>query len=219
MFFSHRNDQKPGYRHQVSVRIFWPILRYVFKNSAIYIYIYIYIYISSKIYENRHMGLTWRPLSNPWRVSSGTELDNETKQDRPESWLSPAFCANIHVHFEVCFQKFGYIYIYIYTRFQKGFHMERYIDRYILLFSCTCARVHFSLVIVQHVKNLVFMRNFLYRVLCFTNAVWICSFVWKMPLPCSTDLWWRIIWLVLGMRKPAREVAELLGVTQMSWHL
>ena len=39
--------------------------------------------------------------------------------------------------------------------------MERYIDRYILLFSCTCARVHFSLVIVQHVKNLVLMRNFL----------------------------------------------------------
>ena len=37
-----------------------------------------------------------------------------------------------------------YIYIYIYTRFQKGFHIERYIDRYILLFSCTCARVHFS---------------------------------------------------------------------------
>ena len=35
-----------------------------------------------------------------------------------------------------------------------------------------------------------------------------------MPSPCSTDLRWRIIWLVLGMRKPAREVAELLGVTQ-----
>ena len=47
-----------------------------------------------------------------------------------------------------------YIYIYIYTRFQKGFHMERYIDRYILLFSCTCARVHFSFAIVQVVKNL-----------------------------------------------------------------
>ena len=45
--------------------------------------------------------------------------------------------------------------IYIYTRFQKGFHTERYIDRYILLFSCTCARVHFSLVIVQLVKNSV----------------------------------------------------------------
>ena len=33
-----------------------------------------------------------------------------------------------------------------------------------------------------------------------------------MPSPCNTDLRWRIIWLVLGMRKPAREVAELLGV-------
>ena len=48
--------------------------------------------------------------------------------------------------------------IYIYSRFQKRFHMERYIDIYIyiyiLLFSCTCARVHFSLVIVQLVKKL-----------------------------------------------------------------
>ena len=63
------------------------------------------------------------------------------------------------------------MYIYIYTRFQKGFHMERYIDRYILLFSCTCARVHFSLVIVQHVKNLVLMRNFLSA----GFFVWICE--------------------------------------------
>ena len=48
-----------------------------------------------------------------------------------------------------------YIYIYIYTPvFKKGFHIERYIDRYILLFSCTCARVHFSLLIVQLVKKL-----------------------------------------------------------------
>ena len=55
-----------------------------------------------------------------------------------------------------------YIYIYIYTRFQKGFHIERYIDRYILLFSCTSARVHFSLVIVQLVKNLGSTIKFLF---------------------------------------------------------
>ena len=36
LFFSHRKDQKPGYR-QVPFRIFWPILRYVVVNSAIYI--------------------------------------------------------------------------------------------------------------------------------------------------------------------------------------
>ena len=42
----------------------------------------------------------------------------------------------------------------IYTRFQKGFHIERYIDTYILLFSCTCARVQFSFAIVQLVKKL-----------------------------------------------------------------
>ena len=50
--------------------------------------------------------------------------------------------------------------IYIYSRFQKHFHMERYIDIYILLFSCTCARVHFSLVIVQLVKKLGSTINF-----------------------------------------------------------
>ena len=54
-----------------------------------------------------------------------------------------------------------YIYIYIYTRFQKGFHIERYIDRYILLFSCTCARA-FTLVIVQLVKKLGSTINFLF---------------------------------------------------------
>ena len=47
-----------------------------------------------------------------------------------------------------------YIYRYIYTRFQKVFHIERYIDRYIALFSCTFARAHFSLLIVQLVKKL-----------------------------------------------------------------
>ena len=52
-----------------------------------------------------------------------------------------------------CFRDIVNYIIYIYTRFQKGFHIERYMDRYILLFSCTCARVHFSLVIVQLVKN------------------------------------------------------------------
>ena len=59
----------------------------------------------------------------------------------------------------------------MYTRLQKGFHIERYIDRYILLFSCMCTRVHFSLVIVQHVKNLVSMIN----VLPVGFFVWICE--------------------------------------------
>ena len=52
--------------------------------------------------------------------------------------------------------------LFLYTRFQKGFHIERYIDRCTLLFSCTCARVHFSLVIVQLVKNLGSTMNFLF---------------------------------------------------------
>ena len=47
-----------------------------------------------------------------------------------------------------------YIYIYTHSRFQKALHIERYIDRYIVLFCCTCARAHFSLLIVQLVKKL-----------------------------------------------------------------
>ena len=59
-------------------------------------------------------------------------------------------------------RSYTYIYIYIYTRFQKGFHIERYIDRYILLFSCTCALEHFSLLIVQLVKKLGSTMNFVF---------------------------------------------------------
>ena len=39
--FPHHSDQKPGYR-QVPVRIFWSVLRYVFKNSARYILLIIF---------------------------------------------------------------------------------------------------------------------------------------------------------------------------------
>ena len=38
---------------------------------------------------------------------------------------------------------------------QKGFHIERYIDRYIPLFSYTCARVHLHLLLSNLWKNLV----------------------------------------------------------------
>ena len=118
-----------------------------------------------------------------------------------------------------------YIYIYIYTRFQKGFHIERYIDRYILLFSCTCARVHFSFAIVQLVKNLGSTINFFF--VGFFVPIWKEHVVWvfleKRHPPCNTNLQWRIIWLILGVRKTAHEAAELCGVTeligQMSWHL
>ena len=119
----------------------------------------------------------------------------------------------------------NYIYIYIYTRFQKGFHIERYIDRYILLFSCTCARVHFSFAIVQLVKNLGSTINFFFVGFFFSNLKRTCrlSFFRKKHPPCNTNLQWRTIWLILGVRKTAREAAELCGVTelisQMSWHL
>ena len=35
-----------------------------------------------------------------------------------------------------------------------------------------------------------------------------------MPAPCSNDLRWQIVWLVLGMRKSTHEAAVFLGVTQ-----
>ena len=67
-------------------------------------------------------------------------------------------------------------------------------------------------------------KFFLRRVLC-SNLKRTCrlSFFRKKHPPCNTNLQWRIIWLILGMRKTAREAAELCGVTeligQMSWHL
>ena len=43
------------------------------------------------------------------------------------------------------------------------------------------------------------------------------------PVPCNINLQWRIIWLILGMRKTARKAARFYGVTelvgQMSCHL
>jgi len=35
-----------------------------------------------------------------------------------------------------------------------------------------------------------------------------------MSAPCSSDLRWQIIWLVLGMRKSTQEAAVVLGVIQ-----
>ena len=58
------------------------------------------------------------------------------------------------------------------TRFQKGFHIERYI----LLFSCTCARVHFSFAIVQLVKNLGSTINFFF--VGFFVPIWKEHVVW-----------------------------------------
>ena len=54
---------------------------------------------------------------------------------------------------------------------------------YILLFSCTCARVHFSPVIVQLVKKL-------------EKNMSLTFFFRKVHVPCNTNLQWRIIWLI-----------------------
>ena len=122
--------------------------------------------------------------------------------------------------------KRGYIYIYLsiylYTRFQKGFHMEKYIDRYILLFSCTCARVHFSFAIVQLVKNLGSTINFFF--VGFFVPIWKEHVVWvfleKSIRPaiqiCNGELYdWFWEW--------GKQPSYLCGVTKligrMSWHL
>ena len=48
-------------------------------------------------------GLTWRPLPNPWRVSSGTELDNETNQDsRPPMFFLTAVARNLAIARFLC---------------------------------------------------------------------------------------------------------------------
>ena len=54
--------------------------------------------------------------------------------------------------------------------------MERYIDIYVLLFSCTCARVHFSLVIVQLVKKLGSTINFFFVGFLCSNLKRTCRF-------------------------------------------
>ena len=74
-------------------------------------------------------------------------------------------------------------------------------------FSCTCARLHFSLVIDQLVKKLGLTINFLMSgyLVQFEKNMFDFFFVRKMHLPCSTNLQWRIIWFILGMpRKTAR---------------
>ena len=79
-------------------------------------------------------------------------------------------------------------------------------------FSCTCARLHFSLVIDQLVRKLGSTIHFLFVGLL--GPIWKEHVVWfffvrKMHLPCSTNLQWRIIWFILGMpRKTARDTQK-----------
>ena len=97
------------------------------------------------------------------------------------------------------------LYIYIHTRFQKGFHIERYIDRYILLFSCTCARVHFSFAIVQLVKKSRFNdKFFLRRVVC-SNLKRTCRLCMCLRYKfCNGKLYsWFWVW-----RKTSHEAAD-----------
>ena len=39
-------------------------------------------------------------------------------------------------------------------------------------------------------------------------------FLRNMPTPCSNDLRWQIVWLVLGIRKTTHETTRLMGVTR-----
>ena len=70
------------------------------------------------------------------------------------------------------------------------------------LSSCTCVRLHFSLVIDQFVKKVGSTINFLlsgYLVQFEKNMLFdFFFFVRKMLLPCSTNLQWRIIMFILG---------------------
>ena len=44
----------------------------------------------------------------------------------PVTWLSPGSCAKILARFEVCIQKFGYIYIYINNHRSSGFRSNHW---------------------------------------------------------------------------------------------
>ena len=123
-------------------------------------------------------------------------------------WKETVFCLHLWLRY-ICVYEDGrekclgqlyiyiYIYIYIYTRFQKGFHIERYIDRYILLFSCTCARVHFSFVIVQLVKNLGSTINFFF--------VWFFVPIWKK----------HVVWVFL--EKSIRPAIQICNGELFDW--
>ena len=134
------------------------------SHRYIYIYIYIYIYMGNRkkklhfhpyfpishIYISRST-LTYRALYYEKIVTQASYIYIYIRgfKSRSRQFLEFYLCSFISfflslVSVHLCYV---YIYIYIYTRFQKGFHIEIYIDRYIHLFSCTCARVHFSLVI------------------------------------------------------------------------
>ena len=122
-------------------------------------------------------------------------------------------------------------YIYIYTRFQKGFHTERYIDRYIFLFSCTSARVYFSLVIYCPTCEKVGSKINFSIVGFFVpiwHVVWVFFFFFfleKYMRPaiqiCNGELYgWVWEWGKHPLKQPIRElygVTELVG--QMPWHL
>ena len=95
------------------------------------------------------------------------------------------------------------------------------------MYFCFLARAPvctFHLLLSNNEKTRFNDNFFLRRVLC-SNLKRTCrlSFFRKKHSPCNTNLQWRIIWLILGMRKTAREAAELCGVIkligQMSWHL
>ena len=103
------------------------------------------------------------------------------------------------------------------------FRKKKKKQTYIPLFSCTCARVHFSLVIVQLLKNWFNDKFFLRRVFCSnlkrTFRFEFFCFFRKMHVLCDTNLQWRIIQLILGMRKTSREAADprVIRRHQIGW--
>ena len=105
----------------------------------------------------------------------------------------------------------NWIKTYIYTRFQKGFHVERYIDRYIYTFVFLHVRpCAFFTCYCPTCEKLGSTINFF--VVGFFVPIWhvVLSFFFfrKIHAPCNTNLQWRIIWLILGMRKTSREAAD-----------
>ena len=57
-------------------------------------------------------------------------------------------------------------------------------------------------------------KNIFWKCLLYCKRHLALCFLRNMPAPCSNDLRWQILWLVLGIQKTTDETARLMGVTR-----
>ena len=94
-------------------------------------------------------------------------------------------CKKTKVYIYLYISPYENVCIYIYSRFQKRFHMERYIDIYILLLSCTCARAFVTCYCPTCEKPRFNDKFFLRRVFC-SNLKRTCCFAFFFLEKCMS---------------------------------